>query len=134
MHEVCNRAGFAEQDDYADQLGDDARCLVKFGCKGPVVKCNVPARGWINGIGGCPNVGGICMACTMPGFPDKYLPLFDTGVKGKVIAARVALRLRAGAQAAAQPEHEAALRDRARVAPAGGRARERLRAALVAAP
>ena len=41
----------------------------------------------MNGIGGCPNVGGICMACTMPGFPDKYMPLFDTGNKGKAIAA-----------------------------------------------
>jgi hypothetical protein len=27
------------------------------------------------------------MACTMPGFPDKYMPLLDTGAKGKVIAA-----------------------------------------------
>jgi hydrogenase small subunit len=85
-HEVCSRAGFADHNDYADALGE-ASCLVKFGCKGPVVKCNVPARGWMNGIGGCPNVGGICMACTMPGFPDKYLPLFDSGAKGKVIAA-----------------------------------------------
>jgi hydrogenase small subunit len=31
----------------------------------------------MNGIGGCPNVGGICMACTMPGFPDKYMPFMD---------------------------------------------------------
>jgi hydrogenase small subunit len=45
--------------------------------QGPVVKCNVPLRGWVNGIGGCPNVGGICMACTMPGFPDKYMPFMD---------------------------------------------------------
>ena len=82
-HEVCNRAGFADHGDYADELGADSRCLVKFGCKGPVVKCNVPARGWINGIGGCPNVGGICMACTMPGFPDKYLPLMDTGARSR---------------------------------------------------
>ena len=52
-------------------------CLVKLGCKGPVVKCNVPLRGWVNGMGGCPNVGGICMACTMPGFPDKYMPFMD---------------------------------------------------------
>ena len=44
---------------------------MKLGCKGPVVKCNVPVRGWVNGIGGCPNVGGICMACTMPGFPTS---------------------------------------------------------------
>ena len=86
-HEVCNRAAFAETADYGDEMGGDSRCLVKFGCKGPVVKCNVPARGWINGIGGCPNVGGICMACTMPGFPDKYMPLLDMGPKGKAIAA-----------------------------------------------
>jgi hydrogenase small subunit len=37
----------------------------------------VPVRGWVNGIGGCPNVGGICMACTMPGFPDKFMPFMD---------------------------------------------------------
>ena len=37
----------------------------------------MPLRGWVNGIGGCPNVGGICMACTMPGFPDKYMPFMD---------------------------------------------------------
>ena len=51
--------------------------MVKLGCKGPVVKCNVPIRGWQSGIGGCPNVGGICMACTMPGFPDKFMPFMD---------------------------------------------------------
>ena len=50
---------------------------MKLGCKGPVVKCNVPVRGWQSGVGGCPNVGGICMACTMPGFPDKYMPFMD---------------------------------------------------------
>ena len=59
------------------------RCLVKLGCKGPVVKCNVPLRGWINGIGGCPNVGGICMACTMPGFPDKYMPFMEPDDVGR---------------------------------------------------
>jgi hydrogenase small subunit len=44
-----------------------------------VVKCNVPLRGWQSHMGGCPNVGGICMACTMPGFPDKYMPFMDDG-------------------------------------------------------
>jgi hydrogenase small subunit len=77
VRESCNRAGFAEQGDYASEYGSDHRCLVKLGCKGPVVKCNVPVRGWVNGVGGCPNVGGICMACTMPGFPDKYMPFMD---------------------------------------------------------
>ena len=58
---------------FATEYGSDHRCLVKLGCKGPVVKCNVPVRGWVNGIGGCPNVGGICIGCTMPGFPDKFM-------------------------------------------------------------
>ena len=76
-HESCNRAAFYEQGYFATEYGSDHRCLVKLGCKGPVVKCNVPLRGWQSGIGGCPNVGGICMACTMPGFPDKYMPFMD---------------------------------------------------------
>ena len=41
------------------------------------MKCNVPKRGWINGVGGCPNVGGICIGCTMPGFPDKFMPFME---------------------------------------------------------
>jgi hydrogenase small subunit len=77
VREGCNRAGFTEQGEFATEYGSDPRCLVKLGCKGPVVKCNVPVRGWVNHMGGCPNVGGICMACTMPGFPDKYMPFMD---------------------------------------------------------
>ncbi len=41
------------------------------------MNCNVPKRGWMAGIGGCPNVGGICIGCTMPGFPDKFMPFMD---------------------------------------------------------
>ena len=50
---------------------------MKLGCWGPVVQCNVGKRGWMAGIGGCPNVGGICIGCTMPGFPDKFMPFMD---------------------------------------------------------
>jgi hydrogenase small subunit len=49
-----------------------------------VVAVPFPIRGWVNGIGGCPNVGGICMACTMPGFPDKYMPFMDEDQWGRV--------------------------------------------------
>ena len=63
----CDRAGYYEQGDFATEYGSP-KCLVKIGCWGPVVKCNVPKRGWLNGIGGCPSVGGICIGCTMPGF------------------------------------------------------------------
>jgi hydrogenase small subunit len=83
VREGCNRAGFVEEGQFATEYGSDHRCMVKLGCKGPVVKCNVPVRGWVNGIGGCPNVGGICMACTMPGFPDKYMPFMEPDVWGR---------------------------------------------------
>ena len=76
VHEGCDRAGYYEQGDFANEYGSP-KCLVKIGCWGPVVNCNVTKRGWMRGIGGCPNVGGICIACTMPGFPDKFMPFMD---------------------------------------------------------
>jgi hydrogenase small subunit len=83
VHEGCDRAGYYEQGDFATEYGSP-KCIVKLGCWGPVVKCNVPKRGWINGVGGCPNVGGICIGCTMPGFPDKFMPFMDEPPGGKV--------------------------------------------------
>jgi hydrogenase small subunit len=76
VHEGCDRAGYYEQGDFAHEYGSP-KCLVKIGCWGPVVNCNVTKRGWMRGIGGCPNWGGICIACTMPGFPDKFMPFMD---------------------------------------------------------
>lgn len=84
--EGCNRAGFTEQGKFAATHGDDPRCLVQLGCKGPVSRCNVPLRGWMGGVGGCPNVGGICIGCTMPGFPDHYQPFHDADPWGAAAA------------------------------------------------
>jgi hydrogenase small subunit len=84
--ESCNRAGFTEQGKFATEYGSDPRCLVKLGCKGPVARCNVPTRGWVNGVGGCPNVGGICIACTMPSFPDAYMPFMEADRWGNAAA------------------------------------------------
>ena len=87
MHEGCDRAGYYEQGDFADEYGSP-KCIVKLGCWGPVVNCNVPKRGWMAGIGGCPNVGGICIGCTMPGFPDKFMPFMDEPPGGKRLDGR----------------------------------------------
>ena len=86
VQQGCGRAGFAEQGEFARTPADTRGCLVKLGCKGPVVKCNVPIRGWVGGVGGCPNVGGICMACTMPGFPDKFMPFMEPSPLGALAA------------------------------------------------
>ncbi|MDQ4093957.1 MAG: hydrogenase expression protein HypE [Actinomycetota bacterium] len=86
VHEGCDRAGYYEQGQFASEYGSPL-CLVKLGCWGPVVKCNVPKRGWMDGVGGCPNVGGICIGCTMPGFPDKFMPFMDEPPGSKVSTA-----------------------------------------------
>ncbi len=76
VHSGCDRASYYDSSDFATGY-DSTSCLVKVGCWGQVVRCNVAKRGWINGVGGCPNVGGICIACTMPGFPDKFMPFME---------------------------------------------------------
>lgn len=76
VHDGCDRGGYYEQGVFASEYGSP-KCLVRLGCWGPVVNCNVPKRGWMGGIGGCPNVGGICIGCTMPGFPDKFMPFMN---------------------------------------------------------
>src|SRR5262249_14186192 len=43
-----------------------------------VVNCNIVQRGAINHMGGCMRAGGVCIGCTMPGFPDKFSPFYKT--------------------------------------------------------
>jgi hydrogenase small subunit len=94
VHENCDRGGYYEQADFAPRYGD-RECIVKLGCWGPVAQCNVPKRGWIAGIGGCPNVGGVCIGCTMPGFPDKFQPFMDEPPGAKMSSSAVAMYGRA---------------------------------------
>jgi hydrogenase small subunit len=88
VHEGCDRGGYYEQGDFAATLGS-SKCIVKLGCWGPVALCNVPKRGWINGVGGCPNVGGVCIGCTMPGFPDKFMPFLEEPPGAKMSSSAV---------------------------------------------
>jgi hydrogenase small subunit len=90
VHEGCDRGGYYEQADFANEYGSP-RCIVKLGCWGPVVQCNVAKRGWLAGIGGCPNVGGICIGCTMPGFPDKFMPFMDEPPGARLSSTAVAM-------------------------------------------
>jgi len=76
VHQRCVRAGFYEEGTFARAYGDK-ECLVEIGCWGPVVQCNITSRGAINHVGGCMNTGGICIGCTMPGFPDRFAPFYQ---------------------------------------------------------
>ncbi len=44
VHEGCDRGGFYEQADFTAEYGSP-RCIVRLGCWGPVVQCNVGKRG-----------------------------------------------------------------------------------------
>jgi hydrogenase small subunit len=75
VHRKCVRAGYYEEGSFARKFGDK-ECLVEVGCWGPVVNCNISSRGAINHMGGCMNTGGVCIGCTMPGFPDRFAPFY----------------------------------------------------------
>ncbi len=75
VHRHCPRAGYYEEGVFAEEYGDK-ECLVELGCWGPVVQCNIVERGNVEGQGGCMQLGGICIGCTMPGFPDKFSPFY----------------------------------------------------------
>ncbi len=75
VHQQCVRGGFYEEGTFAHEYGDK-ECLVEIGCWGPVVQCNITKRGAINHVGGCMNTGGVCIGCTMPGFPDRFAPFY----------------------------------------------------------
>jgi len=75
VHRRCVRGAYYEEGTFAHEFGDP-ECLVEIGCWGPVVNCNITARGAIKGLGGCMNAGGACIGCTMPGFPDKFTPFY----------------------------------------------------------
>jgi hydrogenase small subunit len=77
VHQGCTRAGYYEEGVFAKEYGE-AECLVDIGCWGPVVNCNIVKRGAINHMGGCMRAGGVCIGCTMPGFPDKFTPFYKT--------------------------------------------------------
>jgi hydrogenase small subunit len=77
VHRGCTRAGYYEEGTFATEYGDK-ECLVEVGCWGPVVNCNIVERGAINHMGGCMRAGGVCIGCTMPGFPDRFSPFYKT--------------------------------------------------------
>jgi len=110
VHQGCTRAGFYEEGIFAKHYGDP-ECLVEIGCWGPVVNCNIVQRGAINHMGGCMKAGGVCIGCTMPGFPDKFSPFYKTppGAAVSTFAARtvggVVRRLRRLSNREANREH-----------------------------
>ncbi len=84
-HEICPRAGYFAAGKYSDEFGEPY-CMGLLGCKGPITHCLVPSRGFIEGVGGCTTVGGICIGCTEPEFPDEpFSPFLKKAPAGAYI-------------------------------------------------
>jgi len=69
VHDICPRAGFYAEWSYSTKFGQPY-CMELLGCKGPLAYCDVPRRGFIEGVGGCTTLGSPCIGCTEPEFPD----------------------------------------------------------------
>src|SRR5262249_37553970 len=83
-----------EQADFAAEHGTP-KCIVKLGCWGPVVRCNVGKRGWMGGVGGGPNGGGGGLRCTQPGLPGQVMPFLDGPPGSKMSSSAVLMYGRA---------------------------------------
>ena len=80
---------------FADTLGDDERCLVKLGCKGPVVKCNVPDARLGQRDRRLPERRRhLHRRAPAPGFPDRFMPFVGARSPRDGGRARCALHLR----------------------------------------
>ncbi len=75
VHTRCPRGAWYEEGTFAHEYGEK-ECLAEIGCWGPVVNCNITERGAVGHMGGCMVAGGVCIGCTMPGFPDKFTPFY----------------------------------------------------------
>ena len=69
VHENCPRAGLFADGRNSHEFGEP-NCIGLLGCKGSISHCDVPKRGYVEGVGGCPSVGSPCIGCTEPEFPD----------------------------------------------------------------
>ena len=116
VRESCNRAGFAEQGEFATEYGSTPAAWSSSAARARWSSATCRSAAGSRGIGGCPNVGGICMACTMPGFPDKYMPFMDEDKMGGARGQLRAVHLRPDGPLLPQPQHQEQVRQGARVA------------------
>jgi hydrogenase small subunit len=78
-HENCPRAGLMGDGKMSHEFGEPD-CMGGLGCKGPWSHCDVPKRGFVEGVGGCPSMGSPCIGCTEPNFPDQpFSPFLQKG-------------------------------------------------------
>ena len=76
VHEGCDRAGYYEQGDFAKDY-NSPKCQVKVKVLGPGRQLQRPQARLDGGHRRVPERERNAIGCTMPGFPDKFMPFMD---------------------------------------------------------
>lgn len=88
-HENCPRCGLFADGKNSHAFGEPY-CMGLLGCKGPISHCDVPKRGFVEGVGGCTAIGAICIGCTEPEFPDEpYGPFLKKAPAGFFVMEKI---------------------------------------------
>ncbi|KYH38822.1 MAG: Ni,Fe-hydrogenase I small subunit [Candidatus Bathyarchaeota archaeon B23] len=88
-HENCPRCGLFADGKNSHAFGEPY-CMGLLGCKGPISHCDVPKRGFVEGVGGCTTIGAICIGCTEPEFPDEpYGPFLKKAPAGFFVLEKI---------------------------------------------
>lgn len=121
LHDNCPRRAAFDEGRFVTRFGqaevESDYCLVKLGCKGPIVRSNCPQVRYNSGKNWCIGAGAPCIGCVEPNFPDAFSPFYDrlpdigipgvAGIRtdadtlGKVAGAAVAIGIAAHAVGAA---------------------------------
>ena len=72
VHGHCPRLG----EEKASFFGQEGRCLMELGCKGPRTQADCPVRKWNSGTNWCVGANAMCLGCTESGFPDQFSPFY----------------------------------------------------------
>lgn len=73
VHANCPRKPLYDRGTYADDFGEEGRCLRNLGCLGPQTGADCALRGWNNGFNYCMQSNGNCIGCTEPDYPRSQL-------------------------------------------------------------
>ena len=69
IHYNCERYQYFTQDIYAKKPGDEYKCLLALGCRGPITYGDCSYKRWNCGKNYCIAAGTPCIGCSNPEFP-----------------------------------------------------------------
>lgn len=70
VHDNCpRREGEPTHVGFAEKFGEDYKCLMNIGCRGPDTFSDCPSRKWNNQRNWCVDSNGMCIGCVEPEFP-----------------------------------------------------------------